>query len=217
MRLEKANIQHLAIVDRPCSRHNFIVKNASGLPVVYFMPFEVVKSAEGTLSGLAYCRPDEVDPTGDYATAEDLRHMAETFRANGHVMNLMHKADLAPEQAHVVKSEILRDGSWRVVAKVDDPDILRDCRKGVYRGFSVGGTCPAKSETSREDLLAEEAELLRFARDNGLVDIERQILENRRKREKAECFAAAMRVIEESRPGSPRGEDPRNVFHHLRS
>jgi hypothetical protein len=188
MRLEKADIRNLAIVDRPCSRHNFIVKADGSVAVTFFFPFEIAKSEEGTISGLAYSRPDEPDGVGDYATAEDLRHMAETFRKNGHTMNLMHQRDLRADEAHVVQSEILRDGSWRVVAKIDDPDILRDCRDGVYRGFSVGGTCMAKREQTAEEERAELLQLLaatrRMAEMEGVdlaeVDAQRERDEARR-------------------------------------
>lgn len=161
MRLFKATIEHLAIVDKPCAKGATFsfVKNEDEMVFSGFVPFSKV-DGDGLIGGLAYQPPFVMDTAGDYMTAEDLRFAWNSFNKTGRVLNLRHRVDLRADQAEVIESVIKSDGSWYVSSRVYDPTIMEAVRKNVLRGYSVGGRCVAVKRLAQPDAdIVERTEL----------------------------------------------------------
>lgn len=91
--------------------------------------------------------PDSVDGDDDVMTAADVEWTAHHFLAVQGVTGYRHRdfADATVVESYVAPcdfqmgAQLVRQGSWVLVTRVNDPDIWRQIVAGEITGYSVGG------------------------------------------------------------------------------
>lgn len=93
--------------------------------------------------------PEVEDTDGNWTTREEIEKAAHKFLKDGN-MTVGHEHFLQMPDSYVVESHItekdqeingqeVKEGSWVVGIKVEDPELWKAVKKGRYGGFSIGG------------------------------------------------------------------------------
>lgn len=202
-RLKNARVLFISVVKDPATGRQFLYKSAgNGEATPAFdraLEFRKADDARQILYGVAYPAgaPDRVDAHGDFATADDVRAMAEDFMATGRVIaGIDRDHSYRPIEAFVAESWIVRkgdplfgdpadEGAWAVGVKIANKALYDEFKNTGYRGFSIAGTAErveiAKAiqaqPGSDEGLLARIRKLFAKEEDEMSQDVKDAIAE----------------------------------------
>ncbi len=124
-----------------------------------FLPIQ----KDGQMKQLVYgvvLEPNVMDSQDDFMLPHHVEKAAHEYmkrivRGKASVMKLQHREQgfkktqpsivpvesfIAPVDFHLDSHEMVKKGSWVLVAKVEDPALWQDFLDGKYTGFSIGGT-----------------------------------------------------------------------------
>jgi hypothetical protein len=179
---EDAVVDYVALVDRPAIQKDFMAFNER-------QRFSVLSEERRIVAGPAMI-PDmpiyrNTKDMGEFYVVfskATIEQAAQIFFRNGYQnnVNLMHQNTQVPGGITFYQSfisdptvgiapmkgfEDLPEGTWFMVAKVDNPEVWQQVKDGTFKGFSVEGVFgmkPAQLEMSEEEKkIAEIMEILR--------------------------------------------------------
>jgi cation transport regulator ChaB len=102
--------------------------------------------SKGLIYGVVYV-PDEVDTHGDFTSAAEIECAAHNFLPEA-VMNLNHADDIQDVQVvesfiapldYTVEGQLIKKGSWVLVTKVLNKELLEAIEKGEINAYSLEG------------------------------------------------------------------------------
>lgn len=157
-RLKKGHVNFISLVPR----------GANQLPVMYksegdnftFQNLVKTMTEEGELLSIVYT-PEHRDSDGDIADAEVIKQMAyDAQKAGGVDIDIRHDGKALPrEDAYVAETFIVQkgdkrfeglkdysgnevdpEGAWAVIIKIENEDLRKQYRDGLWNGVSMGGT-----------------------------------------------------------------------------
>lgn len=173
-------VNYVALVDRPAIEKNFLAFSEKAHFAVLDAEKQIV-AGPVMLSDTPIYRRDE--KMGEYYvmfSKDTVEKAAQLFFKRGYQnnVNLAHDASMKPDgigfyQSFITDSKIgilpmkgfedAPEGSWFMVAKVDNPAVWDMVKNGTFKGFSVEGLFGLKQVSmSKEDSLLEQIkEILR--------------------------------------------------------
>lgn len=124
-------------------------KVAEDAPTAFEVDLKKYNLEKGLVYGIVYM-PDEVDSQGDFTSSEEIERAAHEFLPQA-AMNLHHtdkeanvtvvESYIAPCDLKFDSGELVKKGSWILVSKVNDADLLKSIETGEITGYSLEGTC----------------------------------------------------------------------------
>lgn len=115
-----------------------------------WLPIAKVSDEKQLVTGVVLI-PDQVDAHGDIMSADVIEEAAHNFLAEYNTkttMGLMHKdmnppidlveSYIAPMEM-VLGTQVVKQGSWVITARVNDKTIWQKVKDGKLTGFSIGG------------------------------------------------------------------------------
>lgn len=102
-------------------------------------------------------RPNEVDAHGDIYDAETVEkacHDFTEFCRQGNLQHIVETQSITFVESHIAKTSYqlgegeVKEGDWLMTARIEDDDLWKACKEGLFTGFSVG--CKALVETLDE-------------------------------------------------------------------
>lgn len=191
-RIKKAKIEFISLVPA----------GANKMPVLYkadgMVEFDtLVKASEdaGELLAVVYA-PEHRDSQGDIASAEVIKDMAYDAARRGVEIDLRHDGKpVGRERAYVAESflvakgderfagwkdrddsEVDLTGAWATVIKIEDPELRRLYREGVWGGVSMAGRAEVVATTKSDDeapsWFTKALQALGLGRDSNEDDID---------------------------------------------
>lgn len=169
---DEAEVDFVALVDRPAIQRNFLAFNSR-------QKFEVISEEKKIVSGplmLAdmpiYRSNEEFGEHYVVFDADTIQKIAEKFFKKGYQSNVneMHDPEKAVDGVTMFESwivnrdmgkmpisgyEDVKDGSWFGSFKVENDDVWAKVKDGTFQGFSVEGIFGYSDRVSKEELMVE--------------------------------------------------------------
>ena len=178
---DEAEVDFVALVDRPAIQRNFLAFNSR-------QKFEVISDEKRIVSGplmLAdmpiYRNNEEFGEHYVVFDADTIQKIAEKFFKKGYQSNVneMHDPEKAVDGVTMFESwivnrdmgkmpisgyEDVKDGSWFGSFKVENDHVWEKVKDGTFQGFSVEGIFGYSDRVSKEEMMVERIkEILREA------------------------------------------------------
>ncbi len=94
--------------------------------------------------------PDKKDGEGDSFSKEAIKEGCYKFNKDFLNQTYRHQHFLTKDKVSIIESyvapadfklgdKVVKEGTWLMRSKIDDPEIQKDVREGVIKGFSIGG------------------------------------------------------------------------------
>lgn len=138
----------------------------------------IVKTDEHIVCGVVY-EPDTEDSQGDMASEEEIRKACYDFMQKVQVFKVEHEGTavdvdilenyIAPSDV-VIANQLVKKGSWVMVARVNDEDVWQAIKKGEITGLSMAGFATAqKSDTPRWPSITDRPDLQQISNQELLA------------------------------------------------
>ena len=169
---DEAEVDFVALVDRPAIQRNFLAFNSR-------QKFEVISDEKRIVSGplmLAdmpiYRNNEEFGEHYVVFDADTIQKIAEKFFKKGYQSNVneMHDPEKAVDGVTMFESwivnrdmgkmpisgyEDVKDGSWFGSFKVENDQVWEKVKDGTFQGFSVEGIFGYSDRVSKEEMMVE--------------------------------------------------------------
>lgn len=153
-RIKRGKITHVSLCRRAMNQLPILMKSGDRVQI------ELLTKAlpEGLIHALVYV-PNVVDAEGDIASAQAIKQMAHDFLANGGNIDIEHNLQaLGPDRVRIAETFLVQkgdprfagwkdyqgrdvnaEGSWALILKVLDSELLKLVESGELNGVSMFG------------------------------------------------------------------------------
>lgn len=179
-RIVKAKISFISLCSKGANSFSTIYKSDGGDTSVELSTICKDMNEQGEIIALVYA-PEIVDSQGDIASAAVIKEFAHDFSKHGEGVDVRHNEEvLSKDDVFVAESFIVQKGDprfadmkdyddnsvdatggWGVVLKVDDEELRKLYREGVWSGVSMGGVAN-KTDNSIGELIKMFKEAIGF-------------------------------------------------------
>lgn len=173
--LKKIDVRFISLVERGANGKIIIWKSDNGENNNYehYVPIKKLDEEEKIVYGIVYS-PDQIDSQGDYTTAEVIKEAAYNFMKNLRIKNVDEGHNFEPV-GYVVESWLIRkgdplfreekEGSWAVGIKIEDEEVWKKVKNGIYKGLSMAGYAEVEEISKAENLIQKVLKKINLRKD----------------------------------------------------
>lgn len=164
--LRNIDVDIISIVDKGANQKSIIWKGAEEvLPEDSYykrlIPINKIDDDKKIVYGIVYS-PNQVDAHGDYATADEIEKACYAFMKKSKTGNVdtQHDMDVA-KNCYIGENWIVKDndalfpaevGAWAVALKIENEEIWKSIKEGVYTGISMYGHAEKITKSSDDQI-----------------------------------------------------------------